>query len=314
MKKFILALTVVSFLLSVQPAEAFPTRPITIFNSSSPGSPTDMMARQMAHYSEQQQHFAQPFVIETRAGGAGGVMFAALLAEPADGYTIASSNASQLAALQAQLAGQFAFEDFDFLANVQVDYFCLVVRADSPFYTIDDVVEAVRRGEDVSWGGQGTGSSLHLVALRIAEQAGFGLTWLPFLGGADSTVNLLGGHVDVIFVSPVTLWPHVEAGTVRIIALSSEERSSILPEIPTLREHGYDIVMSQWRGFIARRGIPEDRRAMIIEAIRNSVHEPGYQEFLAQNVVAFGYMELDEFEEFARADFDSIAEFSRLLD
>jgi tripartite-type tricarboxylate transporter receptor subunit TctC len=313
MKKFVLAVSVVVFLLAMQPAEAaFPERPIIILNSSSAGSPSDLMARQIALNAE--AHIAQPLVVENRTGGAGAVMFAALLAEPTDGYTIASSNASQIATLQSQLRDQFSFDDFDFLANVQLDYFCFVVMADSPYHTINDVVEAVKGGESLLFGGQGTGSTIHLTALRLARLADIDITWLPLQGGADAAVNLLGGHVDIIVTSPITVWQNVEAGQMRILALSSPERTSILPEIPTLREHGFDVVMSQYRGFIARKGIPREIKEKIVEAIRNAANEPGFQEFLVQTKIEFGYMELDEFARFARADFDKMAEYASLLD
>jgi len=306
MKKFILAVSVVIFLLALQPAEAaFPERPITIFNASTAGSPADVAARQIAHHAE--QHLGQPMVVVNRPGGGGGVMFAALLSEPTDGYTIGSVTAAQMAALQAQLEGQFSFDDFEFLANVQVDYFCFAVLTDSPFYTIDDVVEAIRGGEGVLIGGQGTGSALHLMTLQLGNLAGINFTWLPFQGGADSVVNLLGGHVHVIATAPATVMQYVEAGQIRVIGVSGEERTHLFPDIKTLKEQGYDIVLTQYRGFIARRGIPEEIRAQIVDAIYKATQEPVLQE------QGFIFMGPEEFTVYARGNFDRIGELMELM-
>jgi len=306
MKKLVLALCVAVFIFAVQPAEAtFPERPITIFNASTAGSPADVAARQVAHYAE--QHLGQPMVVSNRTGGGGGVMFTALLAEPADGYTIGSVTAAQMAALHAQLQGQFSLEDFEFLANIQVDYFCFAVLSDSPFYTINDVFEAIRGGREVLFGGQGTGSSLHLMALQLANMADVNFTWLPFQGGADSVVNLLGGHVGVIATAPATVRQYVEAGQMRVIAVSGDSRVPFLPDAQTLREQGYDIVLTQYRGFIARRGIPEEIRAQIIDAIHKATQEPMLQE------QGFIFMGPEEFTQYARENFDQIGELMSLM-
>ena len=314
MKKIILAVSVVIFLLALQPAEAsFPTRPITVINASVAGSATDVMARQIAHYAE--AHLDQPFVIINRPGGAGAVTFSALLAEDPDGYTIVSSNASQLAILHTTLRDQFSFDDFIFLANVQVDNFAFFVLYDSPFHSISDVVEAARGGQDllVAVGG-GVGSGFHLAGLQLAHVAGIDLTLMPTAGGGEANVQLLGAHVDLAIISPASSWAHVEAGQMRFLGLAAEERSPLFPDVPTVREQGYDVVASQWRGFIARRGMPQEIQETIVEAIRLAAHEEGFQEFLAQTKVGFGYVELDEFARFAREDFDRVGEIMSLLE
>ena len=148
-------------------AAGFPTKPITVFNSSTAGSPTDVMARQVAQYAR--KSLGQPMVVVNKPGGGGGVMFAALFGEPADGYAIASLTASQVAALHAELKKDFSFDDLDFLANVQRESHCLVVKADSPFKTLQDVVEAGKKGSRVKVGGQGTGSALHLMVILFGR-------------------------------------------------------------------------------------------------------------------------------------------------
>jgi len=241
-------------------AAGFPTKPITVFNSSTAGSPTDVMARQVAQHAR--KSLGQPMVVVNKPGGGGGVMFAALFGEPADGYAIASLTASQVAALHAELKKDFSFDNLDFLANVQRESHCLVVKADSPFKTLQDVVEAGKKGSGVKVGGQGTGSALHLMVILLAEQSGAKLDWVPLGGGSESVTNLLGGTVPVISTSPATVNQYVEAKQMRVIVVSAEKRVDHLKDVPTFKELGYDIVMtpgsprlrSSWRRTTNRTG------------------------------------------------------------
>src|SRR5512139_597642 len=257
-------------------AADFPTKPITVFNSSTAGSPTDVMARQVAQYAR--KSLGQPMVVVNKPGGGGGVMFAALFSEPADGYALASLTASQVAALHAELKKDFSFDQLDFLANVQRESHCLVVKADGPFKTLQDVIEAGKKGSGVKVGGQGTGSALHLMVILLAEQSGAKLDWVPLGGGSESVTNLLGGTVPVISTSPATVNQYVEAKQMRVIVVSAEKRVDHLKDVPTFKELGYDILMTQYRGFAARKGLPADARAKLAEAIHKATREPAFKE------------------------------------
>ena len=298
-------------LATMADAAGFPTKPITVFNSSTAGSPTDVMARQVAQYAR--KTLGQPMVVVNKPGGGGGVMFAALFSEPADGYALASLTASQVAALHAELKKDFSFENLDFLANVQRESHCLVVKADGPFKTLQDVIEAGKKGSGVKVGGQGTGSALHLMVILLAEQSGAKLDWVPLGGGSESVTNLLGGTVPVISTSPATVNQYVEAKQMRVIVVSAEKRVDHLKDVPTFKELGYDILMTQYRGFAARKGVPADARAKLVEAIHKATREPAFKEFMAKNYQPDGYMGPDEFNAFARADFELMGRLSQKL-
>ena len=292
-------------------ASGFPSKPITVLNSSTAGSPTDVLARQVAQYAR--KSLGQPMVVVNKPGGGGGVMFAGLFAEPADGYTIASLTASQVAALHAELKKDFSFENLDFLANVQRESHCLVVKADGPFKTLQDVVEAAKKGSGVKVGGQGTGSALHLMVMLLAEQSGSKMDWVPLGGGSESVTNLLGGTVPVISTSPATVNQYVEAKQMRIIVVSGEKRVDHLKDVPTFKELGYDIVMTQYRGFAARKGLPADAKAKLVDAIYKATREPGFKDFMTKNYQPDGYMGPEEFNAFARADFELMGRLTQKL-
>jgi tripartite-type tricarboxylate transporter receptor subunit TctC len=311
--KFVLTMSLAILLLVVCTTAdaAFPEKNITILNSSTAGSPTDLLARQVAHYTE--PHLKQPLIVLNKPGGGGGVMFAALLAAPTDGYTIGSVTAAQMAALQAQLKNDFSFDSFDFLCNVQLEPYAIAVLTDSPWQSIGDVVEAAKSGKNILFGGQGTGSSMHLMALQLSKLADVKFTWLPYQGGAESVTNLLGGHAEIIATAPATVMQYVEAGQVKVLAISGESRLSYLPDAPTLKELGYDIVLTQYRGFIAKKGIPEEIKAQLVDAISKGIREPGFKEFMAQSKQEDGYMDPAAFYEYAKKDFDKIGELMQLM-
>jgi putative tricarboxylic transport membrane protein len=283
-------------------AGGYPIKPITVFNSSVAGSPTDVMARQVAQYAR--KYLGQPMVVVNKPGGGGGVMFAALFSDPPDGYTIASLTGAQIAALHSELKKDFSFENFEFIANVQREPNCLAVKADGPFKTLRDMIEYAKKNPSLKVGGQGTGSALHLMVMLLGDESGTKLSWVPFGGGMESVTNLLGNTVSVISTSPATVNQYVEAKQMRILAITGDKRMDHLKDVPTFKELGYDIVMFQYRGFAARKGLPPEAKAKLADAIRKAVAEPGFKEFMKKNFQPEGFLGPEEFTALARADFD----------
>jgi tripartite-type tricarboxylate transporter receptor subunit TctC len=293
-------------------AGAYPTKPITVFNSSAAGSPTDVMARQVAQYAR--KYLGQPMVVVNKTGGGGGVMFAALLADPADGYTIASLTGAQITALHAELKKDFSFGDFEFIANVQREPNCLAVKADGPFKTLQDMIEYAKKNPSLKIGGQGTGSALHLMVMLLAEESGTKLTWVPFGGGIESVTNLLGNTVPVISTSPATVNQYVEAKQIRILAITGDKRMEHIKDVPTFKELGYDIAMYQYRGFAGKKGLPPEVKAKLADAIRKAVAEPGFKEFMTKNFQPEGFLGPEEFTALARADFELMGRLMQKLE
>lgn len=290
----------------------FPTKPITILVASSAGSPTDIMAREVAYQLE--KILGQPATVANKTGGGGAVMFAALTSAPADGYTIAAVTASQIAALQAGLSRDFPFDGFEFIANIQLEPFAMAVKVGGPFNNLKDILEYAKANPGkLQIGGQGTGSALHLCALKLARDAGFTFTWLPYEGGIDSIKNLLGGHVPVIMTAPATARQFVEAGQIKIVAITGEKRMPRAPDIPTFKELGYDIPLTQYRGFFTRSGMPAEIKAKFADSIRRATLEPRFVEYMTKNNMDDGFMPPDEFANFARADFEAVGKLAREL-
>jgi putative tricarboxylic transport membrane protein len=298
---------VAGYSLSVVPAEAaeatkFPIKPITILNSSPAGSPADVMARQIVQHAR--KHLSQPMVVVNKTGGSGGVMFASLMADPTDGYTISTITSALITALHGDLKKDFSIDMFEFLAHVQKEPFCIAVKSESPFKTLKEMIDHAKKNPRLKIGGQATYSALHLLALALAEESGMPISYVPYGGGSEILTSLLGNHVPVVVTSPTTMNQYVEAGQVRILVTSGEMRLPQWKNVPTLKELGYPIVITQYRGFAAKKGLPPDARAILVDTIKKAMAEPGFKEYLAKNSQIAEFMGPEEFTAAVRADYE----------
>jgi putative tricarboxylic transport membrane protein len=283
-------------------ATKFPVKPITILNSSPAGSPADVMARQIAQNAK--KFLSQPMVVVNKTGGSGGVMFAALLADPADGYTISTITSALVTALHGDLKKDFSIDNFEFLVHVQKEPFCIAVKSESPFKTLKEMIEYAKKNPRLKIGGQATYSALHLLALALADESGMPISYVPYGGGSEILTNLLGGHVPVVVTSPTTMNQYVESGKVRILCVSGETRLPQWKNVPTLKELGYPIVITQYRGFAAKKGLPPDVRAILVDVIKKAMNEPGFKDYMVKNSQQPEFMGPEEFTAAVRADHD----------
>jgi putative tricarboxylic transport membrane protein len=212
--------------------------------------------------------------------------------------------AALITSLHGPLKKNFSFDQFEYIANVQREPYALAVRGDSPFKTLKDLIEHTKKNPPLKIGGQGTASQLHLAALALAEDAGIRISWVPFGGGADAITNILGGHIPSLMTSPTTSYQYAEMGKLRILAVTGGERLPYWKDIPTLKELGYNIVVTQYRGFGAKKGLPPEMKAKLVDAIKKAVAEPGFKEYMAKNNQTDAFMGPEEFTAMVRAEYD----------
>jgi tripartite-type tricarboxylate transporter receptor subunit TctC len=175
---------------------------VTILVSSEAGSPVDTMARQVAD-SLKATGFEPSVVIETRTGGSGAVALSALVGAPADGSTLYAMTRSQAVLFAGGQLNDIEPDALDYLTRLQDDPYAWVVQADSEFKTLDDLIAyAEEKPGELTVGGFGAGSAHHLAALRIAQEAGIEVNWVPFDGGSEAVTALLGGFIEVANTQP----------------------------------------------------------------------------------------------------------------
>lgn len=290
----------------------FPNRAITIYNSSAAGSPADVMARELGRSIEYLTN--QPVNIVNRPGGGGGVMFGSVLGSPADGYNWGSFTAAQIASLPGNLENQFPIENFVWVANIQKDAHGFGVHAESPFQTLEDLVEYARENPGrLRIGGQGTGSAHHLVALQLQRYADIDFVWVPFDGGAESLTNLLGRHVDAIVSSPTTQSESVDAGLVRMLAVTGTRNLPHRPDVPTFEQRGFEILETQYRGIFVPRGVDEATIQDINDLVRAATLTYTFQDYLARINMVDEFMHHEDFFQFVLDDIEHVRALARDL-
>jgi putative tricarboxylic transport membrane protein len=304
-KAILIVLLVISgWCLAESPARAqrFPTKDMTIVCGSKPGAPIDVFARQMA--SKLEKALGKPVVVQNKTGGTQAESLSAVLSKPADGHTMATVSPTTLSVLANTLRDQFKFDDFIWLAQVQAEPYAMVVRAESPFQNMKDLMAYAKANPGkVKFGGYGTGSSHHLAYLEMIELGGVSMSWVPFEGGAEALTQALGGHIDVSHTTPSLALGHVQAKRARVLGITDKERLEIMADVATLREQGIDQVLYQWRGLVTKAGTPKATQAKLIETIQAITRDPGFQSYMKSAQQQPGKFYGEEFRQYALQEF-----------
>lgn len=263
-------------------AAQWPERSLHFITTSAAGSPLDTMMRALA--KELGEILGQTIVVENRPGGTGAVGMNMALNAPADGYTVVSATGST-SFLMAEKGSRFHPSDFIFLRALQTEPSSVAVRKDSPFHSMKDLVEALKRQPDkVNIGGFATAGFHQYVLYRLEQKAGFKSTWVPYQGGNQALLALMGGHLDAAVITPSTAMAQIRSGDVRLLGISSKSRSEFFPDIPTFVEQGYDVVETLWRGVMVVKGTPPDVTAKLVRALEDVEKRPSWQAFMRENM------------------------------
>ncbi|MCE2945621.1 MAG: tripartite tricarboxylate transporter substrate binding protein [bacterium] len=255
---------------------------------TSPGSPVDIYARIVARLMA--PDLGQAVVVENRPGGSGIPMINAMVRAPADGHLIAATTVT-LATLFGEKEVAFKPADLQMIARSQIDPFAIVVHTSTPFRNVRQLVEFARKKPGyVNLGGPLAMSSHRVAFEMFAETAGFKATWIPYQGGGQVLTAISGGQVDAAHTNPGNAKPLIDAKRIRMLAVSSEKRLSDFPDIATYRESGWDFVRYNWRGLVARSGMPAatlDRLSGAIEKVHKSAE---WKKYLIETAQIDGYL------------------------
>jgi len=273
-----LALTLTSGLAA---AADFPTKPITMYIGFRPGGAVDTTGRLIA--DKMSKILGQPVVAVTKAGGGGTVMAAQLINAAPDGYTI-GMGASAAYTLTPQINKNITYkiDDFTHLATLTYPSDAIVVKADSPYTTLKDMIEAHKKsGEPISFASQVSASRLMCEA--ISAKSGVKFKVIPVKGGAVGIQEVLGGHIDTTW-SGSGWTQQVRAGKMRALATMSAERMKDYPDIPTLVELGYGFTFTDTFMLSAPKGVPSDVVAKLEAAIKKAIEDPEVQKTLHDKI------------------------------
>ena len=239
-------------------AQSFPSRPVHIFVPYAAGGGVDILARTLGDVVSRQ--WGQTVVVENRPGAGGVVASQALVSSPPDGYTlivVASGHATN-AFLYPKIPYD-TFKDFTPISLLASSPNILLVRADSPFKSLSDVITQARAKPGIlSFAHAGTGTSTHLAGELLKSLAKLDLEAIPYKGGAPAINDLLGGQIPMSFNNGPESVGQLQAGTVRALAVTTASRAPFLPDVPSMGESvpGYDTEV--WWGLLGPAGMPPD--------------------------------------------------------
>jgi tripartite-type tricarboxylate transporter receptor subunit TctC len=295
--------------LAIRPAAAedtYPSHPITIINPFPPGGASDVVTRPLAAFLE--PIIKQPVVIETKAGAAGAVGGQVAANAKPDGYTLLShiTSISGFAEVDHLFGRQTKFTNADFIpiARFVADPCVIIVNDQQPYKNLKEFVDDAKAKPDtIIFSSSGLYGALHIpMALFMKAAGGLKLRHLPTNGGGPALTALLGNNSQVLASSVSACLAQIKGGKARALASFGGQRSKALPDVPTMKELGYDIEYYLWVGLFAPKGTP----VAVIDTLRDVVGKAAHSE---QYIAALGnlgqelaYMDQPEFAQFWAAD------------
>jgi len=274
-----------------QAADAWPSKPITLIVPFAPGGTTDILGRIIGQKLSDALH--QPVVVDNRAG-AGGTLGAGIAARAApDGYTFFLATIAHAIApgLYKSLTYDF-IKDFEPVGLVATTPNVLIVNPSLPVKTVAELIAYIKANPGkVNYGSAGPGSTEHLAGALFRSMTGTEMTHVPYKGGAPMMADLVGGQIQMALETSPSAAPHVRAGKVRALAVTSAKRSPAYPGVPTLSEagvKGYDMIT--WFALMAPHGTPEPIIARVDKELRAALASPDVEKKFADQGVTPGNM------------------------
>jgi len=290
----------------------FPTKPISLIIPYPPGGSADLTCRGLANAAK--KHLGQPIICENKAGGGGTVGPSLVVTRPPDGYTLGLITASPTIAYHMGKLNFNPVEDLTPIVRYGVYLYGLVVRSDSPWQTVQEFIQYSRQNpQKVSFGSPGVGTPPHLAMEELAVLAG-GIQWVhvPYKGVAESNTALLGGHVDA--VSDSSGWaPLVDAGKFRLLVTFGEKRSTRYPQVPILKEVGYDMLATGPIALIGPKGISKPVVQKLEEGFRKAMDDADFQAVMKKFDFTPAYLGSEDYEKLVREDSEKIQKLVKKL-
>ncbi|HTS85426.1 MAG TPA: tripartite tricarboxylate transporter substrate binding protein [Usitatibacter sp.] len=288
----------------------YPARNITMVVPFPPGGVADITGRPLAEAMT--RILKQNVIVENKSGAGGGLGMQYVARAKPDGYTIlmALSSISIIPEADKVLGRDpmYQLSQLVPIARFTADPTVLAVRADSPYKSVADLVAAAKKSPGtIPYGSSGNYGTMHVPMEMLDEVAGVKMLHVPFTGAGPAIVALLGGQVQALATGPSTVTSHVKAGKIRVLATWGDSRHPAFPDVPTLRELGYDAQFSQWTGLFVPAGTPEPVVAKLREASKAAVNDPTFQAVMAKVETPIQYLDQPQFRTFWDADAKKLA-------
>lgn len=276
------ALAITAIGAPVNAADDYPNKPIRMLVGFPAGGTTDVSARIIA--KEIGDALGETVIVENRPGAGSNIASDATARSKPDGYTIYM--VAVTAAINQTLYKNLRFNLIDDFTPISAGVAIpnvLVVNPDVPANSVQELVDYAKANPGkLNFASSGSGTSIHMAGELFKQFADVDVQHIPYKGSAPAVADLLGGQVDYMFDNMPSAWPHVQAGGLRALAVTTTERSEAAPDLPTMMESGFDTFnVSSWFGVIGPKGIPEDIVNKLNKAIQDGLAKPEVKENLA---------------------------------
>lgn len=303
----VLAASALVFLLGhVLPADAagYPTRNVTLVVAFTPGGPSDLLARIVGRRLSEM--LGQPFVIENRPGAGGNIAAEFVAHAPPDGHTLLMGNNSILAT-NASLYKKLGYDgerDFQPISLIGTQANILVVRPDLPARSVAEVIALAKASPGkFNYASSGYGAAAHLAGELFKAQAGIDIVHVPYKGAAPALQDLIAGQVDMMFATAASAIGHINGGLVRALAVTTAQRTALLPDVPTVGQAGLPgFEASTWHGLVAPRGTPPDVVEQLHQTLVRALADPSTRKELTDLGVDIETNTPDEFAGYIRSE------------
>ncbi|RPI74419.1 MAG: tripartite tricarboxylate transporter substrate binding protein [Desulfobacteraceae bacterium] len=268
-------------------AEEYPTKPVNLVVTFAPGGTLDAGARILAAKAE--KILGQPIIVSNVGGGGGSVALGQIATKAPDGYTITCCTSTGLIRIPQLRKTPYGPDDFIPIMHFASPQSGVVVKADTPYKTFKELVEQAKKNPGaVNYATSGAGSPMHMSMEYVAEKDGIKWTHVPFAGGAPGLAAVLGGHVTAM--SDSTEWlPHVKEGKLRLLVTHGEKRMRSFPDVPTLRDLGYDFINETVFMMAAPKGTPAAIINKLDHAFQKAMEDPQFIKTLTEMEFEISY-------------------------
>lgn len=306
MKKILLAATAALFLFGATGCKekntTYPKKGVTMICPWGAGGGTDAILRAVCSTAE--KYLGTTITVENKTGGAGSIGYRAIKDAKPDGYTLGmitfELNSNPWQGLQ-----DFTYEAYDPLIMVNTDAATITVKADAPYNTLAEFVDYCKAHPGkVNIGNSAPGSVWHIAAGLFASEAGIAVKHVPFEGAAGAVTAVAGGHIEAVSVSLAEVKSQLDAGNVKVLAIMDSKRPEAYPNIPTMKECGYDVEFGTWRGIGLPKGVPAEIRAVLFDAFTKAMKDENFiktAKNLNQNVT---YMDSEVFATYLKNNYE----------
>jgi putative tricarboxylic transport membrane protein len=291
-------------------AQAYPVKPIELIGTTSVGSGGDVVSRVVAEIIRKEKLLPQLITVNNRVGGASVIGYNYFKTRRGDPYTMMSTTGTiLLMAYRNDVA--IGLENYTPLALYAIDPQTIMVRADAPFKTFKDLMEHIRREPDSVVGAttSSTGTGRNVIYLMDKHLPGTRIKFVNFKGGSEAVTSVAGGHTTFTTENLSEGLSFVETKKLRVLAISADKRLPQAPDVPTLQELGYPIVLGTMRGFSFTAGVPKEAVVTMEAALKKAHNSAEWKEVARRNVFQDIFMGSEEFTAYLHKRFPEYKEF-----